>query len=173
MQQQWRHRQQQPRPRQRMLNQEMKNQLRLSLHTSDMLLQQNQDTPSISSSTAWVLQTTEDGSEQYYYNTETQDMRYSIPPELYLDDKAKQTLANSTSNGSLNNTFHQHSMDSFERPPVRPVRAANRVIADDYNRHHEEEFEDDERVSKVVQIYRLIEFTYIAYISFLQTGYVK
>jgi hypothetical protein len=131
----------------------MQNQLRLSLHASDMVMQQ-QDTPkSPDSSSAWVIQTTEDGSEQYYYNTHTQEMRYSIPPDL---DKLKQTLANSTSNGSLNNTFNQHDVsrmndeDSFERPPVRPARAANRVIAEEYYRQQpdlEEEFKDDERVS--------------------------
>ncbi|KAF1796064.1 ras guanine nucleotide exchange factor domain-containing protein [Mucor lusitanicus] len=62
-------------------------------------------------------------------------MRYSIPPEIYMDQK-------------------------FERPPVRPVRAANRALTEDpaYNTrtvlqrpalkddYDELEFEDDERL---------------------------
>ncbi|KAI9260691.1 SH3 domain-containing protein, partial [Phascolomyces articulosus] len=29
----------------------------------------------------WILQTTEDGSEVYYYNTVTKEMRYSVPTD--------------------------------------------------------------------------------------------
>lgn len=79
--------------------------MRLSIHGSDTLQSQS----------SWVLQTTEDGSEQYYYNIQTQEMRYSMPPDFYSDDQI-------------------HNSYDFERPPMRPVRAANRVIADDYRR---------------------------------------
>ncbi|KAK4509955.1 DNA mismatch repair protein Mlh1 [Mucor velutinosus] len=154
LQQQWKYRQQQQqqqRPthqhRQRLLDQEMQQQLRLSLHAADMLIpsnntvlqqQQQQQQQQQDDASGWIVQTTEDGSEQYYYNTRTQEMRYSIPPEIYMDEKVKQ----------------------FERPPVRPVRAANRAMTEDptYNTtrtvippptlkdEFELEFEDDERL---------------------------
>lgn len=66
---------------------------------------------SVQSTSPWVLQTTEDGSEQYYYNVHTQEMRYSMPPE---DDVI---------------------------PPMRPVRAANRVIAADRQSIVQDDFE--------------------------------
>lgn len=111
----------------------MKNQLRLSLHASDMLIPTAAATTTTTTlQTDWIIQTTEDGSEQYYYNTQTQEMRYSMPPEGALEEKVKQALANS--NNSLNESYHalsprlEHQQFDFERPPVRPVRAANRSM---------------------------------------------
>ncbi|KAL9555088.1 hypothetical protein MBANPS3_002511 [Mucor bainieri] len=176
LQQQWKYRQQQQqqqqRPthqhRQRLLDQEMQQQLRLSLHAADMLIpshspvqqqQQPQPQPQQDDASGWIMQTTEDGSEQYYYNTRTQEMRYSIPPEMYMDEKVKQALA--SSNGHLDassspNPSMSDMHDQFERPPVRPVRAANRVLLDDpmppaaataaLKDECELEFEDDERL---------------------------
>ncbi|CAO3657297.1 unnamed protein product [Mucor hiemalis] len=151
----------------------MKNQLRLSLHAADMLIPT--PTPSTTTATDWIVQTTEDGSEQYYYNTQTQEMRYSMPPEGAIEEKVKQALA---SNGSsLHESYHtlsprlEHQQFDFERPPVRPVRAANRgmmipeevgeyqsnspiptrapsTVPTPYKQHIEEEdeFEDDEKL---------------------------
>lgn len=89
----------------------MKEQLRLSLHASDMIL--NKSNAPISSSSShsnnqseWILQTTEDGSEQYYYNIRTHEMRHSIPPEGYVTTEEEDDLI----------------------PPARPVRAANRMM---------------------------------------------
>ncbi|GAN07264.1 cell division control protein Cdc25 [Mucor ambiguus] len=172
LQQQWkyRHQHQPQRPtqqhRQRLLDQEMQQQLRLSLHATDMLIPSNntpQQQQQQDDASGWIVQTTEDGSEQYYYNTRTQEMRYSIPPEIYMDEKVKQALA--SSNGHLDTSSPNTSMndvhDQFERPPVRPVRAANRVMTEDsrYNNttrtaippsalkdEFELEFEDDERL---------------------------
>lgn len=151
----------------------MQHQLRLSLHATDMLI----PTPP---STNWVVQTTEDGSEQYYYNTRTQEMRYSMPPEGIMEEKIKHALANSDSHDSLHESYNnlspimeqrqQQQHDVFEKPPVRPVRAANRVITEDFGDEYrsnspiptramltvptqqpkfieeDEEFEDDEKV---------------------------
>lgn len=145
----------------------MQQQLRLSLHAADMLIPSNntvqqQEEEEEEEESGWIVQTTEDGSEQYYYNTRTQEMRYSIPPEIYMDQKVKQALA--SSNGHLDTSSPNTSMndihDQFERPPVRPVRAANRALTEDpaYNTrtvlqrpalkddYDELEFEDDERV---------------------------
>lgn len=113
-------------------------------------LQQQQD-----DAAGWIVQTTEDGSEQYYYNTRTQEMRYSIPPEMYMDEKAKQALA--SSDGHQDDSMHEQ----FERPPVRPVRAANRVMTEDprtalpppaLKDEFELEFQDDERVSRATWV---------------------
>lgn len=129
--------------------------LRLSMHGSEVF--QNNTT----SSSPWILQITEDGSEQYYYNVQTQEMRYSMPPDFYSEEQVQDQP----------NFFHTNSHD-FERPPTRPVRAANRVITDyDVRRNQnfvetqqlpsraastvppsifakEDEFEDDDQVKK-------------------------
>lgn len=104
----------------------MQNQLRLSLHASDMLIEQPRQ------QSAWILQTTEDGSEQYYYNLQTQEMRYSMPSDYHPEDIAtngNKEIHSNQSNGSLRDTFQQQQ-DS--RAPVRPVRAANRGITDSF-----------------------------------------
>jgi hypothetical protein len=115
-------------------------------------LTSNSSSPSTSAS-PWVLQTTEDGSEQYYYNIQTQEMRYSMPPDFYSDDQISQQA----------DSFYNNTMHEYERPPTRPVRAANRVIADtDYRKTQifmesrtpsvvpplskEDEFEDNNQV---------------------------
>lgn len=125
---QWRYRQQQQQQqgyRQRVLDQDMQKQLRLSLHASDMLIQQQPQQQQQQQQSAWILQTTEDGSERYYYNIQTQEMRYSMPPDFYPEE---QVLYSNPSNGSLSDTFQQQD----ERPPVRPVRAANRGITESF-----------------------------------------
>jgi hypothetical protein len=110
----------------------MQKQLRLSLHASDMLTQpqqQQQQQQTQATSSSWVLQTTEDGSEKYYYNIQTQEMRYSMPPDFYSEDMVNQTLYSNQSNSSLNDAYQQQQ---DERPPARPVRAANRVVTDSF-----------------------------------------
>ncbi|KAI9266012.1 ras guanine nucleotide exchange factor domain-containing protein [Sporodiniella umbellata] len=87
---------------------ETKNHLRLSLHVSDNVMVPN------TAGSSWILQTTEDGSEQYFFNPKTNEMRYSIPTEGYVADED----------------------DSL--PPVRPARAANR-LAEENRRSFEEE----------------------------------
>lgn len=152
LQQQWKFKQQ----RQRVTDQDMQNQLRLSLHAADI----SPLTPS-----DWVVQTTEDGSEQYYYNPRTQEMRYSMPPEGVMEEKLKQALGSSSSQGSLHESYQTNSpryMDhenSFEKPPVRPERAPNRMLAEEFGNDYrsnmraapqqlEEEYEDDDRVKR-------------------------
>ena len=157
LQQQWNYRQQQQQQthhRQRVTDQHMQTQLRLSLHASDMLIPTPQQQQQQSASN-WVVQTTEDGSEQYYYNTQTQEMRYSMPPEGIMEEKVRHMLSSNESQGSLH--------DMYEKPPVRPVRAANRVVSEDQGyrpltpvrapstippnkNEYEDEFEDDEKV---------------------------
>ncbi|KAI8641390.1 ras guanine nucleotide exchange factor domain-containing protein [Parasitella parasitica] len=172
-QQQQFHHHQQPADyqRQRLLDQEMRHRLRLSLHASEMVMpageiapaQQTQDT------SGWILQTTEDGSEQYYYNTRTQEMRYSIPPEMGMEEKVKQALAStnghiddlsSPSPSSPSSPSINEMQEQIQRPPVRPVRAANRAVIEDHPYNHcaasgipsllkeelEEEFRDDDRL---------------------------
>ncbi|KAI7872904.1 ras guanine nucleotide exchange factor domain-containing protein [Spinellus fusiger] len=62
-------------------------QLRLSLNVSDMLIVEpsHLHTPTSAPDqeilSNWIQQTTEDGSETYYYNIVTNEMRYSIPWE--------------------------------------------------------------------------------------------
>lgn len=152
------------RTRQRVTDQDMQNQLRLSLHAVDMLI----PTPSSNSTPSdWILQTTEDGSEQYYYNPNTQEMRYSMPPEGLMEEKIKHALANSSEN-SLQDSFYT-ALKNVDEPPVRPERAANRVITEDVGHDYrldspmraastiplqqqqqqheeEEEYEDDDKV---------------------------
>ncbi|RCI00826.1 hypothetical protein CU097_012616 [Rhizopus azygosporus] len=99
-----------PTGRRILTDQHIKEQLRLSLHASDMILNKSNAPASSSSShsnnqSEWILQTTEDGSEQYYYNIRTHEMRHSIPPEGYVTTEEEDDLI----------------------PPARPVRAANRM----------------------------------------------
>lgn len=105
----------------------------------------------------WVIQTTEDGSEQYYYNPNTQEMRYSMPPEGLVEEEQKSSHHQPESYF----TTALKENDTYERPPVRPERAANRIMNDEFglDYHHraqstlpeqqqqEEEYEDDDRVS--------------------------
>lgn len=164
----------------------MQQQLRLSLHASDMLIPTTntitQNQPPQQDTSGWIVQTTEDGSEQYYYNTRTQEMRYSIPPEIYMDEKVKQALA--STNGRDESSMNE-IQEHFERPPVRPVRAANRIISEDhtYSRaistvppplkdEFEMEFEDDERVCILIN-YVCIYFLILDMSSYLQIGFVK
>ncbi|KAG1050442.1 hypothetical protein G6F43_007285 [Rhizopus delemar] len=95
---------------------DVKKQLRLSLHVTDAILSTH------TAGTDWILQTTEDGSEQYYYNVKTHEMRYSIPPEGYSIDE-----------------------EGFS-PPVRPVRAPNRVTEDNHRLFEEEEVGKENRL---------------------------
>ncbi|CEG80637.1 hypothetical protein RMATCC62417_14940 [Rhizopus microsporus] len=100
-----------PSGRRTLTDQHMKEQLRLSLHASDMILNKSNAPVSSSSShsnnqSEWILQTTEDGSEQYYYNIRTHEMRHSLPPEGYVTTEEEDDLI----------------------PPARPVRAANRMM---------------------------------------------
>ncbi|CEP19979.1 hypothetical protein [Parasitella parasitica] len=158
--------------RQRLLDQEMRHRLRMSLHASEMVTPAREiatEQQNSQDSSGWILQTTEDGSEQYYYNTRTQEMRYSIPPEMGMDEKVKQALAStngpmddlsSPSPSSPSSPSMNEMQDQYERPPVRPVRAANRALPEDhpYNQHAvsdlpsllkeelEEEFHDDDTV---------------------------
>lgn len=177
----------------------MQNQLRLSLHAVDMLIPASSST---SNTSEWVVQTTEDGSEQYYYNPNTQEMRYSMPPEGVMEEKIKQALASNNSQGSIHESYYTTALknmdhhDSFERPPVRPERAANRIITEEFtqdfrsnspmraastipqqqsrqhNHHHqqqqlEEEYEDDDKVIRYFYI-KLICLSHLTFFfSFL------
>lgn len=159
----------------------MQNQLRYSLHAADM-------TPSVA--TEWVIQTTEDGSEQYYYNPRTQEMRYSMPPEGAMEERLKQVLGSSSSQGSLHDSYHTNSpryMDhenTYEKPPVRPERAPNRTIMTEEfenesrqsmrSTHQDDEYEDDDRVKNNMETmdYTCIDFFKIL-ISFRLIGHVK
>ncbi|KAI7901110.1 ras guanine nucleotide exchange factor domain-containing protein [Cokeromyces recurvatus] len=92
---------------------------------------------SIYDNSPWIIQTTEDGSEQYYYNTQTQEMRYSIPSDFYdhLSNKMKETLVDNNLTESYNNNGNLLSYEMNEHyelsPPVRPVRAVNRMMVND------------------------------------------
>jgi len=107
----------------------VKKQLRLSLHVTDAILSTR------TAGTDWILQTTEDGSEQYYYNTKTHEMRYSIPPEGCSIDE-----------------------EGFS-PPVRPVRAPNRVTEDNHPLFEEEEVGKENRVIPEIKFFCIINKT--------------
>ncbi|KAI9315915.1 ras guanine nucleotide exchange factor domain-containing protein [Dichotomocladium elegans] len=107
-------------------------QLRLSLATSDPPAS-NPDQRS-----DWILQTTEDGSEMYYYNVVTKEMRYSLPPEDPINynnngpqayDGAPTATTATTENGRYTEYGYSDPEELRDRDgrPVRPVRAANRV----------------------------------------------
>ncbi|KAI9307840.1 hypothetical protein BJ944DRAFT_274461 [Cunninghamella echinulata] len=97
-------------------------QLRLSLNATDMdhlsyyeeplehshqsyhYQQQQQQQPQQNGGTKsdWILQTTEDGSEVYYFNVVTKEMRNSLPPDSDMASSLNQ-LSNSNNNNSNNN----------------------------------------------------------------------
>ncbi|KAI8982521.1 ras guanine nucleotide exchange factor domain-containing protein [Pilobolus umbonatus] len=112
-----------------------KQHLRLSLQDADALYNQpNHSNESEIKTTHWVLQYTEDGSEQYYFNTRTQEMRYSIPPEGFMDEAMKSNVSSSNNLSGLNDDYsHVSTPESFDKP-VRPMRAVNRILMDEgYN----------------------------------------
>ncbi|KAF7725698.1 hypothetical protein EC973_009415 [Apophysomyces ossiformis] len=88
--------------------------MRLSMNSLDPV-------PTSPGQSNWILQTTEDGSETYYYNIVTKEMRYSVPPdELYY-----------TSKPALDETYqsyqHAEHEDEFDERIARPARAINRL----------------------------------------------
>jgi son of sevenless-like protein len=122
------------------MEQKQKNQLRLSLYATDHLMTEPKETD-------WILQTTEDGSDQYYYNSRTQEMRNSIPPEGFLNQDMQWINANGNPNNSNemlqhhhhHHHHHQQQQQQHQQPrimekPARPVRAANRIIDE---QHHQ------------------------------------
>ncbi|KAI8969091.1 ras guanine nucleotide exchange factor domain-containing protein [Mycotypha africana] len=151
LQQEWRHKHQLQRTmgsQQRVTDQDMQRQLRLSLQASDILQRQQrqQESPpsSPSSSSPWILQTTEDGSEQYYYNTLTQEMRYSMPPDLYMDDRDVNALAIADNHNILENSLYHNGANTMAasqlmyeniNQPTRPVRALNRINTNESDFH--------------------------------------
>jgi son of sevenless-like protein len=54
-----------------------------STHHDEALLNNQHQTAQPKSN--WILQTTEDGSEVYYYNEVTKEMRYSLPSDAQFD----------------------------------------------------------------------------------------
>lgn len=142
----------------------MQNQLRFSLHAADM-------TPP---NTEWLIQTTEDGSEQYYYNPRTQEMRYSMPPEGAMEEKLKEALGSNSSHESYhtNSPRYMDHENNIEKPPVRPERAPNRMMTDEFGndfRHsirpvqHQrpsEEYEDDDRVKSELDTHMPLSLTH-------------
>lgn len=103
--------------------------LRLSLAASDMLFTKTDAHPKTQSpnkeQSNWILQTTEDGSEVYYYNVITKEMRYSAP---YEESKYKFTndfSREAADHGQLN--YEYNSNNGFDDRPVRPSRAVNRI----------------------------------------------
>jgi hypothetical protein len=68
-----------------------------------------------------------------------------MPPEGIMEEKLKNSLASSGSQGSLHDSYHnlspriehQQQHDIFEKPPVRPVRAANRVLTEDFGNNND------------------------------------
>lgn len=83
----------------------------------------------------WILQTTEDGSEVYYYNVVTKEMRYSVPPDDPINYEKSPSFYDHTpiSNDSLRYNDYTAFSDSEEfndrldERPIRPARAANRL----------------------------------------------
>ncbi|ORZ25027.1 ras guanine nucleotide exchange factor domain-containing protein [Absidia repens] len=68
-------------------------------HNDTLLKQQQQQQPQqiIPPKTNWILQTTEDGSEVYYYNVVTKEMRYSLPADARLEPNLHPPSKNSIS----------------------------------------------------------------------------
>lgn len=112
-------------------------QLRLSLAASET----PSTSPPVDQRSDWILQTTEDGSEVYYYNVVTKEMRYSVPPDDPINyDKSPSFYDHPPiSNDSLRYNDYAAFSDSEEfndrldERPIRPARAANRL---DHHHHH-------------------------------------
>ncbi|KAI8349456.1 ras guanine nucleotide exchange factor domain-containing protein [Choanephora cucurbitarum] len=135
---------------------EAKKQLRLSLHAADTNLANFEVgancAPSLEDS-PWVLQITEDGSEQYYYNRHTHEMSHSPPAELTMHNESHLSFNDGTFFQQQQQQQQQyHFSPHRSAPPVRPVRAPNRITTDELtpsNRHTnlpimlEEDYEDD------------------------------
>ncbi|KAI8342668.1 ras guanine nucleotide exchange factor domain-containing protein [Chlamydoabsidia padenii] len=90
----------------------------------------------------WILQTTEDGSEVYYYNQVTKEMRYSLPtdaqfdPSHYLPSASSHhatgnmdIITDTSHNGSTNVTNVRNISDPDPLPPhwVRKVDTKGRT----------------------------------------------
>ncbi|KAI9493737.1 ras guanine nucleotide exchange factor domain-containing protein [Zychaea mexicana] len=80
------HRQSRQQPLETEQQQQQQRHLRLSLATSDVLTPATDQSQQIPQPlpverSDWILQTTEDGSEVYYYNVVTKEMRYSVPTD--------------------------------------------------------------------------------------------
>ncbi|KAI8379251.1 ras guanine nucleotide exchange factor domain-containing protein [Radiomyces spectabilis] len=84
----------------------------------------------------WILQTTEDGSEVYYFNVVTKEMRYSVPPDdfdqanhdpVIIADHSITTSPFYASFDALRPTDQDLiSEDQAINRPVRPARATHR-----------------------------------------------
>ncbi|KAI7886719.1 ras GEF [Lichtheimia hyalospora FSU 10163] len=112
-------------------------QLRLSLAASET----PSTSPPVDQRSDWILQTTEDGSEVYYYNVVTKEMRYSVPPDDPTHYEKSPSFYDHPpiSNDSLRYNDYAAFSDSEEfndrldERPIRPARAANRL---DHHQHH-------------------------------------
>ncbi|ORX44617.1 ras GEF [Hesseltinella vesiculosa] len=68
--------------------------LNLTTTTDDMVHRQDDLFRQGTGHSNWILQTTEDGSEVYYYNVVTKEMRYSLPPDAELPPSLASPTAN-------------------------------------------------------------------------------
>lgn len=108
-------------------------QLRLSLAADNMLLHnhttniglKDHDTAQAEPSN-WILQTTEDGSEVYYYNTVTKEMRYSVPPEEM--STVYQSPPASAKSYTYKSSDYYDADDYIDEKPRPPVRAPQRTL---------------------------------------------
>ncbi|ORY93827.1 ras guanine nucleotide exchange factor domain-containing protein [Syncephalastrum racemosum] len=108
-------------------------QLRLSLAADNMLLLNHNTNANIKDRDAaqaepsnWILQTTEDGSEVYYYNTVTKEMRYSVPPEEM--STVYQSPPPSAKSYTYKSSDYYDADDYIDEKPRPPVRAPQRTL---------------------------------------------